>query len=165
MTTIDTREIAELVQRFDEVAKATPRQVRAVVMKGAQNVKNDWRKAIRESDFGRRGSGGTARRAFFTTPDGTVVPLEGVPSRSGGGGNAAKSVTYDITRSGAGGTTYEAEIGPDRAKSPQARLLNIAHFGGANGGGGNLPDPSEFLKKEAPAFEKWMRDAVDGLLR
>lgn len=61
----------------------------------------------------------------------------------------AGSVSYD-TRT----TTQfaEAQIGPDKANRPAARLANIAHFGGANGGGGTVDDPQSFLNNEADNF-------------
>ena len=44
---------------------------------------------------------------------------------------------------------YEAEVGPDR-RYRYARLAGIGHFGGANGGGGTLGDPSRFAEAETP---------------
>lgn len=56
------------------------------------------------------------------------------------------TITYDVD-SDAGG--IEAEVGPNR-RFRYARLAGIAHFGGANGGGGTLGDPQRFLDSEAP---------------
>lgn len=71
------------------------------------------------------------------------------------------SVTYDV-RSGAG--WVEAAIGPDKDRHPRAALANIAHFGGANGGGGTIPDPQTFLDREAPgyvsALERLIQEAL-----
>lgn len=137
MTTVDTREIAALALVFQEAARSSPKAVRGVVSRGALNVKRDWQKAIRGSRHFNR-DGGTGR-----------------------GGNADRSVSYDVR---VAGTTIDAEVGPDRSRSSQARLLGIAHFGGANGGGGTLPDPQTFLDREASSFERYLRDAVNGLL-
>ena len=57
----------------------------------------------------------------------------------------------------------EAEIGPHR-RYRAARLAGIAHFGGANGGGGKLGDPQYYLDREAPKFEKAIADLVDEVL-
>lgn len=113
-----------------KVAEGLP----GVVGKGALNVKNDWNKAFWGSTHF-RGIGGT--------------------------------VTYD-TR-----TTrqfVEAEIGPDKQRYPglpgppradrAAALANIAHFGGANGGGGTIADPQTFLDDEAPRFVKALGDLI-----
>lgn len=58
---------------------------------------------------------------------------------------------------------YEAEVGPDRARRA-ARLAGIAHFGGANGGGGTLGDPSRFAENEGPRLESAMSDLIDRVL-
>ena len=54
---------------------------------------------------------------------------------------------------------YEAEVGPDR-RYRYARLAGIAHFGGANGGGGTLGDPSRFAEAEAPRLADALADAA-----
>ena len=137
MSTIDTSQLRELAQQFERAAQAAPTEVRKVVSRGALNIKRAWRTDIEGSaHFNRRGRGGR-------------------------GGDAGRSVSYDLRRSG---NTYEAEIGPDKSRSGQAALLNIAHFGGANGGGGTLNNPQAYLDAEAPSFEDWMARAVDGLL-
>ena len=61
------------------------------------------------------------------------------------------------------GAVYEAEIGPNR-RYRAARLAGIAHFGGANGGGGTLQDPDNYVASEAPRFEKAMADIIDEVL-
>lgn len=70
------------------------------------------------------------------------------------------TITYDVDTDAGG---IEAEVGPDRSFR-HARLAGIAHFGGANGGGGTLGDPQRFLASEAPrmadALEKIAGDAL-----
>lgn len=76
---------------------------------------------------------------------------------------AAKSRHFKITASYDEtvrfGAMYEAEIGPNRRLRAN-RLAGIAHFGGANGGGGTLGDPSRFLDAEAPRLADALADAA-----
>lgn len=58
---------------------------------------------------------------------------------------------------------YEVEVGPDRSRRA-ARLAGIAHFGGANGGGGTLGDPQRFLDDEAPNIEAAVAQLIDKVL-
>ena len=62
---------------------------------------------------------------------------------------AAGSVGYDLTTRS---RSIEAEIGPNKSRRKAAALANIAHFGGANGGGGTVADPQTFLDNEAAGF-------------
>ena len=94
-----------------------------VLSKGALNVKNDWRDALKAS-----------------------TSFKGI----------AHSVSYD-TRTGQGWT--EAEIGPDNARYPAGNLANIAHFGGARGGG-TVADPQKFLDAEEPRLTKALDDLI-----
>lgn len=71
------------------------------------------------------------------------------------------TVTYD-TRTLAG--AVEAVIGPDKDRRPVAALANIAHFGGANGGGGTIADPQTFLDNEAPNFVEALGDLIEEAL-
>lgn len=73
----------------------------------------------------------------------------------------AGSVTYD-TRTTA--QFVEALVGPDKDRHPRAALANIAHFGGANGGGGTVADPQTFLDNEAEGFTKALGDLIEGAL-
>lgn len=66
------------------------------------------------------------------------------------------TINFDERRRG---DVVEAEIGPDR-RHRAARLAGIAHFGGANGGGGRLGDPTYYLDKEAPR----MQEALDAII-
>ena len=76
----------------------------------------------------------------------------------------APSITYDMREGGAfGGGFVEAEIGPNK-RFRSARLANIAYFGGANGGGGTVPDPRGALEAELPAFEKALGDIAEDVL-
>lgn len=119
----------------EKVGKGIP----GVVGHGALKVKNEWNQAFWDSEHF-KGIGGT--------------------------------VSYD-TRSGAG--WVEAEVGPDKARHPglpgppkavrAAPLANIAHFGGANGGGGTIADPQTFLDHEAPGFTKALGDLIDEALK
>lgn len=78
----------------------------------------------------------------------------------GKSGQAAAAVTFDekVTPD-----VVEVEIGPNR-HFKIARLAGIAHFGGANGGGGTIGDPQRFLDKEAPGFADALADLVDKAL-
>ena len=72
----------------------------------------------------------------------------------------AETVTFDEKATADG---YEAEIGPDR-QFRAARLAGIAHFGGANGGGGTIGDPQRFADAEADGFAKAVADLVERAL-
>lgn len=75
----------------------------------------------------------------------------------------ASTISYDMREVEAfGGGVIEAEIGPNR-RFRAARLANIAYFGGANGGGGTIPDPRGALDAEAPRFEKALSDLIGDL--
>jgi hypothetical protein len=128
------RYAGDLAAAAREVAAGIP----GVVKNGAGNVKKDWNAAFWASTYF-KGAGG--------------------------------SVNYDVTT---GPGFIEAEIGPDLErfpgqpgpgrKSPAAGMANIAHFGGANGGGGTVADPQEFLDREAPAFEKYLTQLIEQAL-
>lgn len=68
------------------------------------------------------------------------------------------SVSYDETVHF--GAVYEAEIGPGRHRRAN-RLAGIAHFGGANGGGGTLGDPQKYLDAETPTLERYLAEAAE----
>ena len=70
---------------------------------------------------------------------------------------AANSISFD---EGDGGMAVE--VGP--TKSGAGNLANIAYFGGANGGGGTVPDPRNALDAEAPRFEKALTNLVGEIL-
>ena len=61
------------------------------------------------------------------------------------------------------GAMHEVEVGPDRWHRA-ARLAGIAHFGGANGGGGTLGDPKKYVDAETPRMEQAIADLVDKVL-
>lgn len=121
---------------------ASPAAVRAgvtpVVTKGAVQIKDEWNAAFRGSKSFRGISG---------------------------------SVNFDISQTAGG---VEAEIGPDKERywgtpgpgktSPAAPLANIAHFGGARGGGGTVADPQTFADKEAPKFEAALGQIIERTL-
>ncbi|MCS3494066.1 hypothetical protein M2368_003094 [Arthrobacter sp. JUb119] len=78
---------------------------------------------------------------------------------------AARSVDFEEVSSGAfGQTNIAAEIGPNKSRHAAAGLAGIAYFGGANGGGGTVRDPAEALADEAPNFEKYLLDVLEGLI-
>lgn len=78
---------------------------------------------------------------------------------------AARSVDFEEISSGAfGQTNIAAEIGPNKSRHASAGLVGIAYFGGANGGGGTVRDPAEALADEAPNFEKYLLDVLEGLI-
>lgn len=70
----------------------------------------------------------------------------------------ARHISYDLRP---GYLTSEAEIGPEKVGA--GNLANIAYFGGANGGGGTIPDPEGALDREAPNIERYLADVVEGL--
>lgn len=72
----------------------------------------------------------------------------------------ARTIDYDTLD---GGMT--AEIGPNKAIAPVAALANIGYFGGSNGGGGTIREPSGALENEVPRFLKAMGDAIEEALR
>lgn len=134
---METEGLRELVRAFDDVAQSMPHQLRQIVSRGAINIKRAWQDDLR------RGSGGSPWQPALR-------------SRA-----MAATVNYDLTRRG---TSFEAEIGPDRSKGGKASLVHFAIFGGANGGGGRASDPRKFLEAEAPAFDEWLSKAMNGLL-
>lgn len=70
----------------------------------------------------------------------------------------ANHISYDLLDGGFG-----AEIGPEKVGA--GNLANIAYFGGANGGGGTVPDPRGALDAEAPRFlSELARLAVEAVL-
>ena len=78
---------------------------------------------------------------------------------------AARSVDFEEVSSGAfGQTSIAAEIGPNKSRHAAAGLAGIAYFGGINGGGGTVRDPAEALAEEAPNFEKFLLEVLEGLL-
>jgi hypothetical protein len=82
---------------------------------------------------------------------------------------AFKGITPDIDYSMHGGEMFgvgviEAEIGPRTGSGHAGNLANVAYFGGANGGGGTVPDPRGALEAEIPRFEKALLDVLGDLL-
>ena len=68
-----------------------------------------------------------------------------------------RHISYDMRFAGFGSDgAYEAEIGPEKAGA--GRLANIAYFGGANGGGGTIPDPQGAGDAELPRFAQALAD-------
>lgn len=76
-------------------------------------------------------------------------------------GQVTRAITFDVDR-------YQqhirAEIGPLSAGRQVGDLAHFAYFGGANGGGGTVPDPEYLLEQEAPNLEKYVGDILEGLL-
>ena len=72
----------------------------------------------------------------------------------------ADTISYDSDYR-VGQVAYE--VGPDRARSPRARIANIAYFGGANGGGGTL-DIDKPLRSEEPRMMSALDDALKDVL-
>lgn len=117
----DLRRLAADLNRGVDQAK-----VRAVVRKGALNVKNQLRREAEGSRWFR------------------IAPTISFDGREFWGGPGA-------------------EIGPE--KRGAGNLANIAYFGGANGGGGTLPDPEGALAAEAPGFAKAIADLATEALQ
>lgn len=72
-----------------------------------------------------------------------------------------RSITYDTTVREDGIT---AEIGPDKdLPGRQGALANLLYFGRADTAP-RLPDPAGALEREAPAVERYLAEALAGLL-
>lgn len=71
----------------------------------------------------------------------------------------ASAISYDLDPD-----SFGAEIGPSSEGGSPGNLANIAYFGGSNGGGGTVPDPSSALEAEGPRFIEALGDAVEALL-
>ena len=71
------------------------------------------------------------------------------------------AIDFDITDEG---TTITSEIGPKVGAGEKGGLGGIAYFGGANGGGGTVPDPQGALDAEAPRMERALLDLLGGAL-
>lgn len=77
----------------------------------------------------------------------------------------ARSIDYDVTTTGAFGShVVQAEIGPNAARHRSAALAGIAYFGGANGGGGTVRDPSHHLQVQGELMEKYIGDLLEEAL-
>ncbi len=76
-------------------------------------------------------------------------------------GQVARVVTYDML----GGSDFvEAQIGPETGGRVVGDLAHIAYFGGANGGGGTVPDPEVHLRAEEPVIERYVSEILEALL-
>ncbi|NDK31183.1 hypothetical protein [Nesterenkonia haasae] len=76
-----------------------------------------------------------------------------------------RSVDFDfIESSGFGIGHMEVEVGPNAHRNPAAALAGIAYFGGANGGGGTVPEPDQILEDEANTAVKFLADALGDVL-
>lgn len=81
--------------------------------------------------------------------------------RSAHFGHVARSIDFDeITTAGSIGV----EVGPNADRSRSAPLAGIAYFGGANGGGGTVPEPDQALSDEGQVAAKFIADAMGGIL-
>lgn len=134
MIEIDCSDFDRYAGDLEAAARSVAEGIPAVVSKGGLNVKKAWNDAFFKSRHF-RGVGGT--------------------------------VTYDTTiRAG----SVEAEIGPDKDRYPgtpgpgksarAAAAANLAHFGGANGGGGTVADPQTFLDAEEPNFTSALEQLI-----
>ena len=73
-------------------------------------------------------------------------------------GQAARSITYDMTGSG---DEIVAEVGP--TKTAAGPLANIAYFGTSRGGG-TVPDPMGALQAEGVRTVAYFDKLIQGLL-
>lgn len=131
---IDDMELRTLGTWLREAGPEVNQAAPGVLRKAAVNIKDEWQEAARKS------------RHFAL----------------------AHTINFDERDKG---DVLEVEVGPDRTimggkrgKGSPAQLAGIAHFGGANGGGGTLGDPQRFLDSEAPrmadALNKIVGDAL-----
>lgn len=126
---IDTSELRQFSSEIEAALKTKPRQVRALVSKGALNIKNAW-------------NADAAASTHFSPIAGTVnYDIKGVATFVG--------------------TSFEAEIGPDKRRRA-ARMANIWIFGTSRGGGTGR-DPREYLDDEVPAFMKYLGDLGEAI--
>lgn len=123
----DASQVRAFAARLEAAGASTAREVRAVVTKGALNIKEQLRAEA---------SGST----HF--------------------GQVARSINFDVRETSGG---VEAEIGPDKQRSPSGKLGNIAYFGTSRGGG-TLPDPEGALQAEGERFERALLDLAEGAL-
>lgn len=71
------------------------------------------------------------------------------------------SIDFDVKFSAG---HWEMEVGPNADRAPAAALAGIAYFGGSNGGGGTVTDPTVRMREEAPKFFGFMEELTEGLL-
>jgi len=129
---LDDSELRKLSSDLGLVPNGLKPKVKAVVKRGALNVKRTMQKDMSASPYFK---------------------------------SAAQSIDFEETQETWGGDiAYGAEIGPNKDRHKSAGLAGIAYFGGSNGGGGTVRDPAEALAEEAPNFEKYLLDVLEGLL-
>lgn len=76
-------------------------------------------------------------------------------------GQVSAAITFDVDRF----TNHvRAEVGPLSAGRTVGDLAHFAYFGGANGGGGTVPDPEKHLEDEAPNLEEYAGKILDDFL-
>lgn len=132
---IEVEGFDELAREFADTEPRVQREMPRIMRKAGVNIKDEWNAAASRS------------RHF----------------------RIAGTVTFDENLHF--GAMHEVEVGPDRSvgrragkRSGPAGLAGIAHFGGANGGGGTLGDPQRFADAEGPRLEQAMSDLVDKVL-
>lgn len=134
--TVDASELGALARDLTRIPALMVPKLKVVVAKSAVNTKNIMRKDVRES------------RHF------TGKKKPGLDA----------SIDYDLKVLGFGGdAVIEAEIGPNRERSPAASLANIAYFGTSRGGG-TVRNPEDAMLEEAPNFYEFAFRATEGLL-
>lgn len=69
-----------------------------------------------------------------------------------------RHISYDVEDGGFG-----VVVGPEKVGA--GNLANIAYFGGANGGGGTVPDPRGALDAEVPRYVDALSKIAEGFLR
>lgn len=75
-------------------------------------------------------------------------------------GQIARTISYDsATQPG----VFKYEIGPDRDRGDEARIANIAYFGGRFGGGNTL-DVEAGLNEEEPRLLAHLSELARGIL-
>lgn len=95
---------------------------------------------------------------------GAMAIKKQMQAEMGGSGHfkgTTPAIDFDITNEA---TSVTAEIGPKVGSGEVGGLGSIAYFGGANGGGGTVPDPELALKAEAEKIEKVLGDILGDAL-
>lgn len=107
-----------------------------------------------------RGVASVAREVMQATAKGGVNIKEQLRSEAADSRHfqLERHISYDVEDGGFG-----VVVGPEKVGA--GNLANIAYFGGANGGGGTVPDPRGALGAEVPRYLDALSKIAGGFLR